>query len=105
MEEIKWLKRIIRSEIKDAREYIEHALQIKDTNPKGAELARELAEGELEHMARLHKEVECEIADWKQRTGQEPPPDMLARYNVLHEVATEDANEVRLMIQMYDLAT
>lgn len=101
MQSIKQLKKHIREEIKDAGEYIREALACKDECRERGDLYRKLAEEELGHMEQLHAEVVREIKKYRDESGKEPPPDMQARYDVLHEIATEDANEVKMMIKMY----
>ena len=101
MESIKQLKKHIRGEIKDAEEYIREALACKDECRERADLYRELAEEELRHMDKLHAEVVREIKKYRDETGHEPPPDMQARYDVLHRIAVEDANDVKMLIRLY----
>lgn len=91
----------IREEIEDAESYIRDATSIKEKYPETAEVYRALAEEELKHMNMLHGAVVKEIEAWKRETGQEPPPVMQARYDILHKIAMEDANKVKLMIQLY----
>ena len=101
MKSIERFKKHIRDEIRDANEYIREALACKEECPEDAELYRELAEEELKHMEKLHGAVVRKIKKYREETGKEPPPDMQARYDVLHKIAMEDANEVRMMIRMY----
>ena len=101
MKSIDRMKDHIRDEIKDAREYIREAMECKEECPEDAELYRELAEEELRHMEKLHSAVVRKIKKYREETGKEPPPDMQAKYDVLHELFTKDANDVRMMIRMY----
>ena len=101
MKSINDLKDDIRDEIRDAEKYIRKALACKEDAPERAEVYRKLAEEELGHMSALHDEVVREIKAWKEKTGQTPPPDMQAKYDLLHEIITEDANKVKLMIKLY----
>ena len=100
MKDFEKLKNHIREEIRDAEDYIRDALACKDTCPERAEVYRRLAEEELGHMEALHAEIVREIKKWQAENGN-PPPDMQAKYNVLHEIFTGDANKVRLMIKLY----
>lgn len=100
MKEILDLKEDIREEIKDAAKYARKALAFKEENSEKADLYRKLSEGELCHMDMLHAEVVREIKKWREETGKEPPPEMQARYDILHKIAMEDANEVKLMLKI-----
>ena len=104
METFDELKRHIFDEIKDAHEYIREAMEHKKSNPQRANTYRVLAEAELEHMQQLHDEFVREIKEWKEKNGKEPSPDMQARYDTIHEIATEQANEVRAKIQLFKQA-
>ena len=101
MTEFQELKDNIREEIKDAEKYIRLALEHKADNPKRAAVYKTLAEAELEHMETLHDLFEREIREWKENTGHEPSPEMMGMYKMLHEIAQEDADRVRGMIQAY----
>ena len=101
MKDFNDLKDDIRDEIRDAEKYIQKALARKETNPGRAEVYRKLAEGELTHMEELHDEIVKEIKQWREETGQEPPADMQAKYDLLHEIIMSDANKVRLLIKLY----
>ena len=81
--------------------YIRKAIACKEECPERAEVYRKLSEEELGHMSALHDEVVREIKQWKEKTGQTPPPEMQAKYDLLHEIIMQDANEVKLMIKLY----
>ena len=91
----------IREEIEDAETYIREASDCREKNPETAEVYRTLAEEELKHMDLLHNAVTKVIDAWKRSSGQEVPPVMQARYDILHKIAIGDANKVKLMIQLY----
>ena len=100
MKNIKKLCDHIREEIEDAEDYIRDALACKENDPEVADTYCRLAEEELGHMAMLHKQVVRLIEAYRKANG-EPPADMKARYDVLHEVHMADTHKVRLMIQLY----
>jgi Mn-containing catalase len=100
MKKIQQLSDHIKEEIEDACTYIDEALMCKEDNREVADLYCRLAEEELTHMGMLHKQVVREIENYR-RTNGDPPPVMQARYDILHEIHTADANRVRLKIQLY----
>ena len=55
---------------------------------------------EMEHMNLLHNEVTDLIKKYREQNG-EPPADMMAIYNYLHEEQIEKAAEVKTMQSMY----
>ena len=99
MRDIERLATHIKDEIDDAEEYIREAMDTD--NKETADLYCTLAGEELRHMNMLHDRVVGEIEEWRDRTGQEPPPEMQARYDILHKIYAGEANKVRLLIQLY----
>lgn len=55
---------------------------------------------EMEHMGLLHNEVADIIKRYREEHG-DPPQDMLAVYNYLHEEQIEKAAEVKSLQTMY----
>ena len=100
MRMIKELSDNIKDEIEDAHKYASRALELKDENKEIADLYCTLAQEELSHMERLHAQVVKCIEAYRKDKG-EPPVEMTARYNVLHEIHTSDARKVRIIIQLY----
>lgn len=100
MKIIKCLEEYIHEEIHDAEKYIEKALKIKDTYPEVAELMNMLSNEEMKHMQLLHNQVVKLIETYRKSEG-EPPAEMMAVYNYLHEKAIEEAKEVKVLQQMY----
>ena len=90
-----------KEEIEDAHEYIRQAQDIVEEDPDTADMYCELAGEELKHMEMLHGQVVKKINEWRKETGQELPEKMQARYDILHQIHTEDTKKVRLMIQLY----
>ena len=100
MRKIKKLSDNIKDEIEDAQKYASDALELKDTDKDLADLYCTLASEELKHMEMLHAQVVKMIEAYRKDHG-EPPADMQARYDILHEIHSGDARKVKLMIQLY----
>lgn len=90
----------IEEEIADAKSYIELALKYKDDYPELSRTLNNLSAQEMEHMNLLHNEVVILIKRYRETKG-EPPADMLAVYNYLHDRQIEKASEVKVMQSMY----
>lgn len=97
---IEQLSEYIDEEICDAKKYIKHALEVKDTHPVLAEVLNQLSLEEMQHMQRLHTEVERLISEYRKEHG-EPPAAMLAVYDYLHKKSIEKAKEVRMYQTMF----
>lgn len=100
MKIIKCLSRMIEDEIADADKYIMKALETKDSNKKLANLFYTLSTEELKHMGLLHDEVVRLIEEYRAAKG-EPPANMMALYDFLHQRNIEAAAKVRTMQAMY----
>lgn len=101
MKIIKCLTKLIEEEVADAKKYAELALTYATDQPDAAKLFRELSDEELRHMDRLHKVAERVIEDHRKAKG-DPPAEMLAVYNFLHERQIAAAKEVKMLQGMYD---
>ena len=97
---IKCLSGMIEDEIKDAEKYAKKALEYKTTYRRAADLFFQLSTEEYKHMNMLHGEV-AQLIDEYRRTNGEPPSDMLAVYEYLHERQVEWAAEVKALQNMY----
>lgn len=97
---IEQLSEYIDEELCDAKKYIKHALEVKSTYPGLAETFNQLSLEEMQHMQRLHSEVEKLISNYRKEHG-EPPEAMQAVYNYLHKKSIDKAKEVRIYQSMF----
>lgn len=100
MKIIRKLCEMIDEEINDAEKYANCALKHKDEDKTLADVFYTLGNEELGHMEKLHAQVVRIINDYRAKKG-DPPADMLAVYNYLHERAIEKTKEVKVLLQMY----
>lgn len=100
MKIIKCLSDYIEDEIHDSEKYIKKALVIKTEYPEVAEVLNMLSGEEMKHMQMLHNSVVKIIDNYRKEHG-EPPAEMSAIYNFLHEKFIEETKEVKLLQQMY----
>jgi Mn-containing catalase len=97
---IKKLSKMIKEEICDAEKYANCALKYKDEDKALAETFYTLASQELQHMELLHAQVVRLISDYKSKKG-EPPVEMQAVYDYVHEEQMDDVREVKVLLSMY----
>ena len=97
---IKKLSKMIKEEICDAEKYANCALKYKDEDKALAETFYTLASQELQHMELLHAQVVRLINDYKAKKG-EPPVEMQAVYDYIHEEQMDDVREVKVLLSMY----
>lgn len=71
-----------------------------DMHPELAQIFYQLSLEEMDHMARLHKVVTGIIEAYRRQNG-EPPANMMAVYEYLHERSIEHAAKVKSMQAMY----
>ena len=97
---IKKLSKMIKEEICDAEKYANCALKYKDEDKVLAETFYTLANNELQHMDMLHTQVARLIADYRAKKG-DPPKEMQALYDYIHEEQMENVKEVKVLLAMY----
>ena len=90
----------INEEIEDACTYVKLAIETKDAYRSLSETFYGLSQEEMRHSATLHGEVVKLIEQYRRDNG-EPPQNMLAVYDYLHEKSIEKAEEVKRYQQIY----
>lgn len=100
MKEIRELEDHISEELHDSEKYIKCALKYKDENKPLADLYYKLSNEEMKHMEMLHEMVVDVINDYKEEHG-EPPAEMLAVYNYVHEKHIDKTKDIKTLIAMY----
>lgn len=100
MKIIKQLCDYIDDELHDAEKYIKKALEVREEFPEVAELMNLLSGEEMKHMSMLHNSVTKLIENYRKNNG-EPPVEMMAVYNYLHEKYIDHAKDIKIMQQMY----
>lgn len=85
---------------RDGDEYIECTCKYKIEDPEAARLMYELSVEELGHSERLHELVVSKIEKYKRENG-EPPKEMMALYNYIHEKMIEDKTKVVIMQELF----
>lgn len=100
MKIIKILSKKIEEEIGDAKSYAKMALEYRESYPELSRTLYQISLQEMDHMNLLHNEVAEIIRKYREQNG-EPPADMMAIYNYLHEEQIERATEVKTMQGMY----
>ena len=100
MLKIKKISDRIKEELCDAKWYAEEALKSKEDDKVLAETFYTLATEELKHMELLHAQVVRLINEYKAQKG-DPPADMQARYDYIHEEEIEKVKEVKILLAIY----
>lgn len=90
----------ITEEINDATEYAKLALAEKDSHPWLADTLYSISLDEMKHMSILHGDVVKLIDEHRKNVG-EPPANMMAVYEYLHDKHIEAAKDAKLYQEMY----
>lgn len=100
MKIIKILSEKIEEEVCDAMSYAKMSIEYKENYPELSRTLYNLSMQEMEHMNMLHSEVTEIIRKYRETEG-EPPADMMAIYDYLHNKQIEKALEVKTLQAMY----
>ena len=100
MKLIECLEEYMEEELHDSKKYAKEAIKHKEDYPSLGETFFMLSGEELRHMQYLHNEVVKLIDAYRQQEG-EPPADMLAIYNYLHNKQIEKVTEIKMLHNMY----
>lgn len=100
MKIIKCLAEQIEDELEDAEKYIELALKWKVDDQRAADLFSQLSDEEMGHVEKLHRLVTEKISKYRAEKG-DPPPEMMAVYNYMHEHHIKHATEIRIKQNMF----
>lgn len=101
MKSIETLSDKIEEELEDACDYIDLALNSKDSDPTTANLYYQLSMEEMGHMDKLHRRVVDVIAEYRKENG-DPPPEMQWRYDYLHKNHIEKTAKIKIKQAMYN---
>lgn len=91
------LVELIDEELSGAKKYIKMARREMTEHPHLANRFVDLADAEMEHVKALHEEATRIIEEYRQQVG-EPPADMLAVYNFMHDKQIDKAAKIHQMI-------
>ena len=90
----------IEKELQSSKRYIKCALHYKGANEPLANLYYQLSTTSMADVNKLHEMVVSIIEAYRKEHG-EPPAEMLAVYNYLHEKEINKAKDIKMMWEMY----
>ena len=100
MKIIRELSELITEEIHDADKYAQLALHHKGVNATLADTFIKLSMEEMDHMNMLHDQAVRIIDAYKKEHG-DPPKEMMAVYDYLHEKQMDEAAQVKAKQMLY----
>ena len=90
----------IHDELKRSKQYIKCALKYKEENPRLGEMYFQLSQDAMLEVDKLHKMVVALIDEYRAANG-EPPAEMLAVYNYLHDKEIDKSKTIKNLQSMY----
>lgn len=90
----------IHDELKRSKQYIKCALKYKDENSRLGEMYYQMSVDAMTAIDKLHKMVVALIEEYRSQHG-EPPVEMLAVYNYLHNKEIDKAKSIKNLQSMY----
>lgn len=93
---IKILTNQIEEELEGAEDYISMALARREDHPSLSKTLYDISLDEMKHVDLLHAEV-VKMIEEHRRTKGEPPADMMAVYEYLHEKHIKLAARIKVM--------
>lgn len=100
MKLMRMLSEMIEDELDDAEKYARKAVKFKESNPTLAKTFYDLSTDEMRHMSLLHTESAKAVEQYRKEHG-EPPADMRAVYDYLHERHIDHSKEVKAYQDLY----
>lgn len=98
---IKQIVEMIDDELEGAEHYAKCAIKNKEAHPELAHTFRTISDAEMRHVSMLHDEVVKIIKEHRGEKG-EPPAEMLAIWNYMHERHIDEAAEIKRYQEQYD---
>jgi hypothetical protein len=88
---------MINEEIKHAEKYAQRAVSYKENDPELAQAFFNIANSKLNDMSTLHDQIVRIINEYRKQHG-EPPKEMMAIYNYVHDEQIDNVKEIRLLL-------
>lgn len=100
MRKIAMIVKDIKEELEGAEHYAKLATQNRDEDKALADVYADLAQQELAHVDKLHKQVTRIIEEYK-NAGNTPPTAMMAVWEWEHESMISHTAKVKALLEMY----